>query len=152
MLFILFMEFLQQEYWSGLLFPPPVGRKTNQPRQHIKKQRHHFADQSPYSQSYGFLSSHVRYESWTIKKAEQQRIDAFKFWCWRRLLRVPCTARKMKTVNPGDLNIHWKDWCWNSNTLATWCEEPTHSRSQLIRDARKDWRQKDKGGSRGWDG
>ena len=33
-------------------------------------------------------------ESWTIKRAEHQRIDAFKFWCWRRLLRVPWTARK----------------------------------------------------------
>ena len=33
------------------------------------------------------------YESWTIKKAECRRIDAFELWCWRRLLRVPCTAR-----------------------------------------------------------
>ena len=33
-------------------------------------------------------------ESWTIKKAERQRIDAFELWCWRRLLRVPCTARR----------------------------------------------------------
>ena len=35
-----------------------------------------------------------RYESWTIKKAEHQRIDAFELWCWRRLLRVPWTARR----------------------------------------------------------
>ena len=34
------------------------------------------------------------YESWTIKKAEHQRIDAFELWCWRRLLRVPWTARR----------------------------------------------------------
>ena len=33
-------------------------------------------------------------ESWTIKKAEHQRIDAFKLWCWRRLLRIPWTARR----------------------------------------------------------
>ena len=61
-------------------------------------------------------------ESWTIKKAEYQRIDAFELWCWRRLLRVPWTARK------SNLNILWKDWCWswNSNALATWCEELTH--------------------------
>ena len=44
-------------------------------------------------------------ESWTIKKAEHQRIDAFELWCWRRLLRVPCTARKsnhsiLKEINP----------------------------------------------------
>ena len=46
------------------------------------------------------------YESWTIKKAEQQRIDAFKLWCWRRLLRVPWTARRsnqsiLKQISPG---------------------------------------------------
>ena len=34
------------------------------------------------------------WESWTIKKAEHQRIDAFQLWCWRRLLRIPCTARR----------------------------------------------------------
>ena len=58
-------------------------------------------------------------ESWTIKKAECRRIDAFKLWCWRRLLRVPWTARRSN---------HWKYWCWswNSNTLATCCEELTH--------------------------
>ena len=40
------------------------------------------------------------YECWTIKKAQCQRIDAFKLWCWRRLLRVPWTARKL-TLNAG---------------------------------------------------
>ena len=39
-------------------------------------------------------------ESWTIKTAEHQRIDAFKLWCWRRLLRVPWTARKSNPVSP----------------------------------------------------
>ena len=39
-------------------------------------------------------------ESWTIKKAECQRIDAFALWCWRRLLRVPWTAREIQLVNP----------------------------------------------------
>ena len=39
------------------------------------------------------------------------------------------------------LNIHWKDWCWSSNALATWCEEPTHEDP----DAWKDWRQEEKG-------
>ena len=47
-----------------------------------------------------------RYESWTIKKAECQRINAFKLWCWRRLLRVPWTARRsnqstVKDISPG---------------------------------------------------
>ena len=45
-------------------------------------------------------------ESWTIKKAEQRRIDAFKLWCWRRFLRVPCTTRRsnqsvLKEISPG---------------------------------------------------
>ena len=44
-------------------------------------------------------------ESWTGKKAEHRRIDAFELWCWRRLLRVPWTARRSA------LGIHWKDSC-----------------------------------------
>ena len=72
----------------------PWKKSYDQPRQHIKKQRHHFADKGPSSQSYGFPCSHVQCESWTIKKAEHQRIDVFELWCWRRLLRVPWTARR----------------------------------------------------------
>ena len=70
-------------------------------------------------------------ESWTIKKAEHQRINVFELWCWRRLLRVPWTARKsnQSILKESVLNIHWKDWCWswNSNTFATWCKELTLS-------------------------
>ena len=64
-------------------------------------------------------------ETWTIKKAECWRIDAFELWCWRILLRVPWTAR---ISNESILEVHWKDWCWSwdSSTLATWCEELTH--------------------------
>ena len=70
-------------------------------------------------------------ESWTIKKAEHHRADAFElWWCWRRLLRVPWTARRsnqpiLKEISPE--YIHWRDWCWSwiSNNLATWCEELT---------------------------
>ena len=40
-------------------------------------------------------------ESWTVKKAEHQRIDAFELWCWRRLLRVPWTARRSNQISPG---------------------------------------------------
>ena len=69
-------------------------------------------------------------ESWIIKKAESQRTDAFKLWCCRRLLRVPWTARRsnQSILRKSILNIHWKDWwwSWSSNTLATWCEQPTH--------------------------
>ena len=72
----------------------------------IKKQRHDFTDKGPSSQSYGFSSSHVYgCESWTIKKAECWRIDAFEPWCWRRLLRVPWMARRsnqsiLKEISP----------------------------------------------------
>ena len=69
-------------------------------------------------------------ESWTVKKAECWRTDAFELRCWRRLLRVPWAARRsnqpiLKEISPG---VHWKDWCWswNSNTLATSYEELTH--------------------------
>ena len=69
-------------------------------------------------------------ESWTIKKAEHQRVDAFKLWYWRQfreslgLQGDPTNPSKRKSL----LNVHWKDWCWswNSNTLATWCKELTH--------------------------
>ena len=55
----------------------------------IKKQRHYFADKGPSSQSMVFPLVMYGCESWTIKKVEHQRIDAFELWCWRRLLRVP---------------------------------------------------------------
>ena len=93
------------------------------------------------------------YESWTIKKAECQRIDAFELWCWRRFLRVPWTARRsnQSILKESVLNIHWKDWCWswNSNTLATSCEELTHLKSPWC------WERLKVGGEgddRGWDG
>ena len=53
------------------------------------------------------------YESWTIKKAECQRIDAFELWYWKRLLRVPWTAKRptQSTLKKSVLGVHWKDWC-----------------------------------------
>ena len=100
----------------------------------IKKQKHHFTNKGPWSQSYGFSSSHVR--MWeTIKKAERWRTDAFELWCWRRCLRFPWTARRsnqsiLKEINPGysseglmlklqyldhlmgTANSLEKNWCW----------------------------------------
>ena len=72
-------------------------KSYDKPRQHIKQQRHHFANKDPYCQSYVFFPVVMyRGESWTINKAECQRIDAFELWCWRRLLRILMTARKSK--------------------------------------------------------
>ena len=85
-------------------------------------------------------------ESWTIKKAEHWRTDAFQLWCWRRFLRVPWTAKRsnqsiLKEISPGySLEDWW--WSWNSNTLVTWCEELTHLKRS---DAGKDWGQEEKG-------
>ena len=86
------------------------------------------SNKGPYSQSFGFSSSHVwMWElackgSWTLKN-----------WCFwtvvlEKTLEGPWTAKRsnqsiLKEINP---EYHWKDWCWSSNTLATWCEEPTH--------------------------
>ena len=79
----------------------PWKKIYDQPRQHNRKQRYYFVNKGPSSQSYGFSSS----ESWTIKKAEHQRIDVFELRFWRRLLRVPWTARRssqsiLKEISP----------------------------------------------------
>ena len=82
------------------------GKKSyHKPRQHIKKQRHHFTNKSPYSQSSSFSSSYVPMWQLDIKKAEFWRTDVFKLWWWRRLLRVPWTARRsnqsiLKEISP----------------------------------------------------
>ena len=85
-------------------------------------------------------------ESWTIKKAECQRIDAFELWCWRRLLRVPWTARRsnqsiLKDISPG---ISWEGMMLKLKP-ALW---PPHGKSWLIGkdfDAGRDWGQEEKG-------
>ena len=127
-----------------------------QPRQHIKKQRHYFANKGPSSQSYRFSSSHVW--MWELECKESW---AQKNWCfWTvvlekrvlRLFRVPWTARRsnqsiLKEISPEWI---WKDWCWswNSNTWATWCEELTHLKRPWC------WERLKAGGevdNRGWD-
>ena len=72
----------------------PWKKSYDQTRQHMKKQRHCFANKGPSSQGYVFPVVMFECESWTIKKAERWRIDAFELWCWRKLLRVPWTARR----------------------------------------------------------
>ena len=72
----------------------PWKESYDQPRQHIKKQRHYFAKKVHLVKAMVFPVVMYGCESWTIKKAEHQRIDAFELWCWRRLLRVPWMARR----------------------------------------------------------
>ena len=117
-----------------------LGRRV---RQHIKKQRHYFASKGPSSQGYGFSSSHVW--MWELDyKAEYRRTDAFELWCWRRLLRVPCTAKKYN-----HLKVHLKgNQSWiligrtdaKAETLILW---PPDVKKWLIwkdSDAGKDWK------------
>ena len=96
---------IDSECWGGLphIFSIPKHLK---PRQHIKKQRYYFAIKGPSSQAVVLPLVMYGCESWTIKKAECLRIDAFKLWCCRRPLRVPWTARVsnqsiLKEINPG---------------------------------------------------
>ena len=57
-------------------------KSCDQPRQHIKKQRHYFVNKGPSSQTTVLPVVMYGCESWTIKKAEHQGIDAFELWCW----------------------------------------------------------------------
>jgi len=92
-------------------------------------------------------------ESWTVKKAEGRRIDDFELWCWKRLFRVPWTARRsnqsiLKEIGPGCTLKEWC-WSWNSNTLTTSCEELIHWKRLWC------WEELGAGGEgddRGWNG
>ena len=117
----------------------PWKESCDQPRQHIKKQRHYFANKGPSSQGYGFSSGRVWMWELDYKESWGPRIDAFELWCWRRLLRFPWTARRskqsiLKEISPGcsleglmlkpklqyfghltqgtDRFIWKKPWCW----------------------------------------
>ena len=90
--------------WSKKMLAP-WKKRYDQPRQHIKKLRHYFADKGLSSQSCDFLLVIYGCESWTIRKAEHWKTDTFGFWCWRRLLRVTWTARRstqsiLKEISP----------------------------------------------------
>ena len=92
-------------------------------------------------------------ESCTLKKAECQRTDIFELWCWRRLLRVPWTARRSNEsiLKEIPLNSNWKDqcWGWSSNTLATWYQQSAHWKRSWCWER---MRARGKGDDRGWDG
>ena len=116
-------------------------------RQHIKKQRHHLANKGPYGQTYGFSSSQFRCESWTMKKAECWRIDAFETVVLGKTLDSPSDCKEIKPVNlKGN-----QPWIFTGRTEAEveapvlW---PPDAKSQLIGkdpDAGIDWRQEEKG-------
>ena len=106
--------------------------KKSYDKQHIWKQRHYFSNKGVYSQSYGFPVVRYVCESWAITKTENERIDAFELWCWRRLLRVPWTARR-----PNQSIL--KEIMWRADSL-----EKTLMLGKI--EGRK------RGGNREWDG
>ena len=91
-------------------------------------------------------------ESWIIKKTEHWRIDGFELWCWKRLLWFHWTARKsnqsvLKEINP-EYSLEGLMLKLSSNTLATWCKEPTHWKRLWCWERLK----AGEGSNRGWDG
>ena len=104
-------------------------KSYDKPRQHIKKQRHYFADKGPSSQGYGFSSSHVR--MWELDHKEGW---AQKNWCFwtvvlEKTLESPLDCKEIKPINPKGNHL----WILEGlmlklklNTLATWCEDLTH--------------------------
>ena len=83
----------------------PWKESYDQHRQHIKKQDITLPTKVHLVKAMVFPVVIYGYESWTIKKAEHRRTDAFELWCWRRLLRVPWTARRsnqsiLKEISP----------------------------------------------------
>ena len=118
-------------------------------RRHIEKQRHYFANKRPSSQSYGFSSSHVWMWELDNKKGWAPKNCGVGEDSWESLglQGDPINPSQRKSV----LNSHWKDWCWswNSNTLATWCEELTHLKRPWRCERLKEGGERD---DRGWDG
>ena len=127
--------------------PTLPGRSTMQHRQHIKKQRHHFADEGPYNQSYDFSSSHV--QKWELDHEEGW---VLKNWCFRivvleKTLESPLDSKEIKPVNPKGN----QSWLFIGGTHAeaevpiVW---PPDTKRWLIGkdpDAGKDWGQNEKG-------
>ena len=119
-----------------------LKKSYDKSRQHIKKQRHHFANKGPYSQSYGLFRSHVRMWELTIKKPEHQRTDAFQLWCWGRLFTVPRIARRSKQSILKEITLEYSLEGLMLEGPVLW---PPDAKSRLIGkdpDAGKDWRQK----------
>ena len=116
-----------------------------------RQQRLDFANNCPYSQSYGFSSSHVW--MWELYHKEGW---APKYWCFwivvlEKTLESPLESKEIKPINPNGntMHIHWKDWCWSwsSNTLVTWYEKLTRWENPWCWERLKSGEE----GNRGWD-
>ena len=130
----------------------PWKGSYDQPRQHIEKQRYYFANKGPSSQGYGFsICMDVRVGLWRRLSAKELMLLNFgvgeDYWESFELQGDQTSQSWRKSI----LNIYWKDWCWswNSNNVATWCEELTHWKRPWC------WERLKAGGEgedRGWDG
>ena len=78
----------------------PWKKSYDQPRQRIEKKRHYFANKVHLVKAMVFPLVMYGCKIWTIKKAEHRRIDAFKLWCWRRLLKSPLDYKEIQPVHP----------------------------------------------------
>ena len=85
----------------------PWKESYDQPRQHIEKQRHHFADKGPLSEAIVFPIVMYGCDIWTLKKAKHWRIDAFELWCWRILFRVTWTTRRSNQSILKEINLEY---------------------------------------------
>ena len=134
---------LQPWNWKMLV---PWKKSYDQSRQHIKMQRHYFANKGPSSQSYSFPVVMYGCESWTIKKAECRRIDAVELWCWRRLLRVPWTARRSNQSIPKEISpIYSLEGLMLKLKLQYFGHLMQGDSFEKTPDAGKDWRREEKG-------
>ena len=121
----------------------PWKKSYGKPRQHIKKQRHHFADKGPYSQSYGFSNSHI--EMWELYYKEGWVPK--NWWCFwtvvvlEKALESPLDWEEIKPVNPkgnqpwiftrrndaeAETSVFWlthweRPWCWERLNAEAWC-------------------------------
>ena len=150
------IEKIQNESGNTILTDDwdPVKEAEKEPligESSCKSKRYHSVDKGPLSQSYGFSNSHV--QMWELDYKEGWALKNWYFQTgWKRLLRVPWTARSnqsiLKEINP---EYSLKDWCWSwsSNTWATWCEELTHWKRPWFWERLKVG---EEGDDRGWDG
>ena len=131
----------------------PWKKGFDQPRQHIQKQRHYFADKGPSSQAVVFPVVMYGCESWTIKEAKHWRIHAIELWCWKKTFESPLDSKEIQAVYPKG----YQSWIFigrtdaESETPILWPPVVKNWPIWKDPDAGKDWRQEEKRMT-GWDG
>ena len=127
---------------------PPWKESYDKPRQHIKKQRHHFADKGPYNQSYGFSGRHVQ-----MQEVDHKESWALKNWCFwivvlEKTLESPLDCKEIQPVHSKGNQF----WIFIGKTDGeaprVWPPDAKHRLIGKDPGARKNWRQKDKGAQR----